>query len=98
MYGNKLKEIRKHFSATQEEMAFLMNISYRAYTSYERSENNPPYPFLAVLCKKYKVNLNWFIADEGRMFNAKSEDSYDAVKNRLMIDVKNMLISEGVIK
>lgn len=69
MYGKKLKEIREYLSVTQEKMAEFMLLSKRTYISYERDENNPPYSMLVHLCQNYKINLNWFIADVGKMFN-----------------------------
>ena len=69
MYGEKLKRIRKHFAVTQDKMAEFLGIATRTYTSYERDENNPPYSMLILLCKNHDVNLNWFVADVGEMFN-----------------------------
>ena len=69
MYGKKLKMIRKHFATTQEGMAEFLGITPRTYSSYERDENNPPYSMLVLLCKNHDVNLNWFIADVGDIFN-----------------------------
>ena len=69
MYGKKLKKIRNYFAATQDKMAEFLGITPRAYASYEREENNPPYSMLVSLCKNHDVNLNWFIADIGEMFN-----------------------------
>lgn len=95
MYGKKLKEIRKHLSATQEEMAKLMDLSPRTYVSYERDENNPPYSMLVNLCKKYNVNLNWFIADVGESFNA---PEYEDVKEEVLNEVDRILIKYGIKK
>lgn len=90
MYGKKLKQIRKHLDLTQDKMAELFNISARTYTSYERNENKPPYSMLVDLCKSQNVNLNWFIADIGEMFNSANESStsghhlnYDALEEKM---------------
>lgn len=98
MYGNKLKEIRKYLSATQQEMADILGISYRTYSSYERNENNPPYSMLIFLCKNYKVNLNWFIANEGKMLNENGLNEFDELKNKILIEVRAMLKDEGILK
>ena len=92
MYGNKLKQIRKHLSVTQDNMAKLMNISPRTYVSYERDENNPPYSMLVLLCNKYNVNLNWFIADNGSPFNA---PKYEDVKDDVLKEVNEILAKYG---
>ena len=93
MYGKKLKEIRKQLSSTQEGMAKLMELSLRTYVSYEREENNPPYSMLVRLCKKYNVNLNWFIADVGEPFNA---PQYEDVKDEILREVNEILKKYGV--
>lgn len=95
MYGKKLKEIRNTLSATQEKMAELMNMSKRTYISYERDENNPPYSMLVQLCIKYKVNLNWFIADTGEMFNERqASDTKDGFEQ----NVVEVLKKYGLLK
>lgn len=75
MFGKKLKEIRKSLSYTQDEMSVALAIPVRTYSSYERDENNPPYSILEILCSKYSVNLNWFIANIGDVFNESSEQN-----------------------
>ena len=68
-YGNKLKQIRKELSLTQEEFAQKLQMSYRTYTAYERNENKPPLNMLDMLNINFNVNLNWFISNKGAMFN-----------------------------
>ena len=96
MYGEKLKIIRKKLPATQEEMAKLLDVSYRTYTSYERDENNPPYSMLVILCKKYKINLNWFVADEGDMFNELSSKIVQ-IEDEFKLKVETILRNNGLI-
>jgi len=87
MFGKKLKEIRKHLSVTQDGMAELMKIPARTYTSYERDENNPPYSMLVHLCIKYKINLNWFIANTGDMFIANKPSATDDELEHKVVEV-----------
>ena len=98
MYGNKLKEIRKSISATQEQMADFLNISYRTYAAYERDENNPPYSMLVDLCTKYKINLNWFIADIGDMTMSHQNSACDILKSIIHDEVFRILTAEGLTK
>lgn len=98
MYGSKLKEIRNQLSVTQQEMADLLNISYRTYSSYERNENNPPYSMLVILCKNYKINLNWFIADEGNMIKEYIPNEFEVIKEKILLEVRTMLKNEGILK
>ena len=95
MYGEKLKTIRKQLSATQEQMAEYMAVSYRTYASYERNENNPPYSMLVFLCKEYNINLNWFIADVGEMFNDKSVEQSE-LEEKITPIVEKILKNKGI--
>ena len=93
MYGKKLKHIRQYLSLTQNEMANILSISNRTYASYEREENNPPYSMLVLLCTKYNINLNWFIADIGEMLNP---PEFEDVKADILREVDDILIKYGV--
>lgn len=95
MFGKKLKSIRKQLSVTQEQMATLLNISSRTYAAYESDENNPPYSMLVTLCVNHDINLNWFIADIGKMFNA---PKFEQVQGDLALEVRKILREEGLIK
>ena len=95
MYGEKLKKIREYLSVTQNNMAELLQVSNRSYTSYERNENNPPYSILIMLCKKYNINLNWFIADIGEMFNGK-ELKYKNCQEQMKQIVLDILKEKGL--
>lgn len=95
MYGKKLKEIRKQLAVTQEKMANFLGVSPRTYVSYERDENNPPYNMLVKLCIEYKINLNWFIADFGEMFNP---PEYEDIKEEVLNEVDKVLIKYGIKK
>ena len=95
MYGKKLKEIRKSLSYTQDEMSTALTIPVRTYSSYERNENKPPYSMLEILCSKYFVNLNWFIADVGEMF-IKQQPSVN--NNELEQKVVEVMKKYGVIE
>ena len=93
MFGQKLKNLRKQMNTTQEDMAELLKIPMRTYAAYEREENNPPYSMLITLCKEYKLNLNWFIADVGDMFIA---PQYEDVKEEILEEVDKLLVKYGV--
>ncbi len=95
MFGEKLKTLRQRLMYTQSAMADNLNISARTYASYEREENNPPYSMLLVLCEKYDVNLNWFIADKGEMFNA---PQFEQAQEEFALKVRQILKDEGLIK
>ena len=69
MYDKRLQQMRKKLNLTQNEIASQIGISYRAYSSYERGDRNPPLECLEKLAILYNLNLNWIIAGIGDMFN-----------------------------
>ena len=94
MYGSKLKKIRKNLKLTQDEMAARLGIAVRSYAAYEREENNPPYSMLVLLCKEHNINLNWFVADIGEMFNV---PKFEDVQDEITLKVESILKAKGLI-
>ncbi len=97
MYGKKLQEIRKKLNLSQEEFATQTNITYRAYTSYERGDRKPSFEFLEKLVIKFHVNLNWLIANTGEPFGEVNNKDKN-LKKEILFEVKQMLIKEGIVK
>ena len=95
MEENRLQKIRKKLKLSQEEIADETNISYRAYTSYERGDRKPSFEFLVKLVEKYNVNLNCLIAGKGEMFNA---PQYEDVKDEILNEVNQILVKYGIKK
>ena len=99
MYGKKLQEIRKKLNLSQEEFATQTNITYRAYTSYERGDRKPSFEFLENLVLKYNVNLNWLIAGQGNMLLSDNDKiSSNELIQQLQDRVKELEIGNKVLK
>ena len=97
MYGKKLQKIRKKLNLSQEEFATQTNITYRAYTSYERGDRKPSFEFLENLVLKYNVNLNWLIANSGEPFTTKNALK-ETLKDEILLEIKQILFQNGIIK
>lgn len=67
-FTKNLQTIRKTLLLSQVDMAEKMNVSYRAYSSYERGERKPDYTFLQNMHDDFNVNLNFLICGKGEMF------------------------------
>jgi len=66
--GIKMRNLRKGMGLTQGEMVTHFDIIGRAnYSRIEKGEIFPNESILYTLIKKFKISLNWFIADEGQM-------------------------------
>lgn len=81
MLENRLKELRKKLQFSQEDMAQKMDVSYRAYSSYERGERKIPIELLSFLAEKYNANLNYLISNIGEMFIYNCENTHAVIKN-----------------
>ena len=70
--GKRLRMLRDILGFSQKEMAKYMDISLRVYQYYEKNEQKPSYDKLAKL-RKFKVNMNWLLTGEGKMFLEEDE-------------------------
>lgn len=95
MYSENLKNIRKHFKYTLDEMAKILEIPARTLGGYERKERNCSIELVTQLCNKLNINANWFCTGKGEMFNApKFEDVQDEFEKKVVEIMKK----QGVIK
>ena len=93
--GQKLKEIRTELRLSVEELSQKLDITTRAYSSYERDERKPPIELLHNLYYVCNVNLNWLIANEGDKFVM---PKYNDVKDVLTQKVEDVLRQYKLIK
>ena len=94
MYSQRLKQIRKHFKYTIDEMAEKISIKPRALASYERNERTPSIELATQLCDNLNINANWFVSGRGEMFNLQQ---YDEVKNDFENKVVEILKKKGLL-
>ncbi len=59
--GKRLKALRVENKYTVEEMAKLLDVSVRAYRSYEKSERDPSTMSLAILAVIFGISANYLI-------------------------------------
>ncbi len=62
--GNKLKELRKNFCMTQDEIAEILDMSRTSFSKYENGAANPPLSVMRKLAKIYNVPIEYLIHDE----------------------------------
>lgn len=56
--GQKLKELRKAESLTQQQIAEILNISRVNYTRYETDASRPDYETLIAIADFYNISLD----------------------------------------
>lgn len=62
--GEKLKEIRKKFGLSQEQLAEIMNVSRQAITKWENDGGIPDVTNLQELSKVFGITVDYLLNDE----------------------------------
>lgn len=75
--GDRLKYIRTDIPASQENFAYEIGVSLRAYQSYERGERPVTKDLLLGLYDKYRVNPLWVLTGEGD-YDSRTAEGLDA--------------------
>lgn len=94
-YSEKIKIIRKKLDISVAKMAKLLDMSASTLTNYERGDRTPSIDFLSQMSIKLNVNANWFVSNQGEMFNPpKFEDVQDELEQKVI----GILKKNGVLK
>ena len=64
--GEKLKDIRKRFGLSQEQLAEIMHVSRQAITKWETDKGMPDVVNLQELAKVFGVTVDYFLNAEGQ--------------------------------
>ena len=62
--GQKLKEIRKRFGLSQEQLAEIMNVSRQAITKWENDGGLPDINNLQELSKIFGITVDYLLNDK----------------------------------
>ena len=83
--GEKLKEIRKRFGLSQEQLAEITNVSRQAITKWENDSGIPDIGNLQELSKVFGVTIDYLLDDENNLpaLSMKKEIDKDKYKNKL---------------
>lgn len=65
--GEKLKEIRKRFGLSQEQLAGIMNVSRQAITKWETDGGIPDVSNLQELAKVFGITIDYLLNDETQL-------------------------------
>jgi transcriptional regulator with XRE-family HTH domain len=63
----RVTAIRSQLKLTRPQMAETLQISYNAYTKYERALNLPSLKSQFILAEKYDISLDWLLLNKGPM-------------------------------
>ena len=83
--GQKLKEIRKRFGLSQEQLAEIMNVSRQAITKWENDLGLPDVSNLQELSKVFGITVDYLLNDENQLpaLSMKKELDKNKYKNKL---------------
>ena len=83
--GEKLREIRKKFGLSQEQLADMINVSRQAITKWETDKGIPDVTNLQELAKVFGVTVDYFLNDANRapVLSMKKELDKSKYKSKL---------------
>ena len=84
-FGQKLKEIRKKFGLSQEQLAEIMNVSRQAITKWESESGLPDISNLKELAKVFGVTVDYLLDDKNTLplLSMRKELDKKKYKNKL---------------
>lgn len=82
--NERIKELRKALSLTQQEFAERLSLKRNTIATYEMGKSVPSDRTITDICEKYNVNEEWLRNGTGEMFRAKEENSIIAKATMLL--------------
>lgn len=80
-FKNKLKQIRKYYSLTQDNLAENLNVSRKTVSSWETGRNYPDIPTLLKISNTYKISLNDLLNDNNELLELYKKENETKNKN-----------------
>ena len=71
--NERIKEVRKSLSLTQQEFADRIGVKRNTVATYEGGRNIPIDSVVSLICKEFNVNEEWLRTGEGEMFQDLSQ-------------------------
>lgn len=88
-YGKKIKELRKTYNLTQEELANKLFVSRQAISLWEQDKSSPSKESLLILKELFGISIDeWLLENEDKMINEKQEKLRNIIFNS-----KNIIIA-----
>lgn len=92
--GEKLKEIRKRFGLSQEQLAEVMNVSRQAITKWENDGGIPDVSNLQELSKVFGITVDYLLNDENQLPALQLREVLDKDKYKNKISSYAMILRE----
>lgn len=72
---DRIKEIRRRFNLTQQELADRICVKRGAIANYEIGRNEPSDSVVSLICREFHVNEQWLRTGEGSMIESMDVDN-----------------------
>lgn len=82
--NERIKELRKALSLTQQEFAERLSLKRNTIATYEMGKSVPSDRTITDICEKYNVNEEWLRNGTGEMFRSEEENSIIAKATMLL--------------
>lgn len=92
--GQKLKEIRKKFGLSQEQLAEIMNVSRQAITKWENDRGTPDVSNLQELSKIFGITVDYLLNNENQLPALSMRKVLDRDKYKNKISSYSMILKE----
>ncbi len=92
--GQKLKEIRKKFGLSQEQLAEIMNVSRQAITKWEKDRGTPDVSNLQELSKIFGITVDYLLNNENQLPALSMRKVLDRDKYKNKISSYSMILKE----
>ena len=92
--GRKLKEIRKKFGLSQEQLAEIMNVSRQAITKWENDGGLPDVSNLQELSKVFSITVDYLLNDENGLPTLSMKKELDKNKYKNKLTMYNEVLKE----
>ena len=92
--GQKIKEIRKRFGLSQEQLAEIINVSRQAITKWENDGGLPDISNLQELSKVFSVPVDYLLNDEKQLPALSMKQTLDKEKYKNKLTMYYEVLSE----
>lgn len=92
--GEKLKELRKRFGLSQEQLADIINVSRQAITKWETDGGIPDISNLRELAKVFGITVDYLLNDDKELPALQLRKVLDKVKYKNNISSYAMILKE----
>ena len=95
MVGERIAEVRKNQRMSQRAMAVVFKISQGSYQKYESGDSLLNSEKLDILCREFKININWLLTGDGSMFYDEEDKNNLSTNKHYRVPVLGVVAEAG---